>query len=262
MTFGSVFGRTFSPTFQPSSQAAASSAAFVPTDISNCLIWIDFADNDYLFTDAGSTKVANDGDLIYQANDKSGNSNNITQATQVYRAAYKTGIQNSKSIARFDGINDYYAMSLTANAGSFTFVFAYNNNETFNNSADASGYLLDSQTGRFVIASSSGNDPFNEIGWYDGSWHEIANATNGWQTNQFNLPNGGNGTVYRNGSSLGTAAYTAKAIGGTTTLSGRYNAGGNFLTGDIGEFIIYAKALDASETAALETYLNNKWAIY
>ena len=107
MTFGSTFGRTFSPTFQPKSQAAAVASAFVPTDIAGLAQWLYFSDANTLYTDAGTTKVSSDGDAIYQANDKSGNNKHATQTTAGYRPLYKTGIQNSKSIARFDGSDDY-----------------------------------------------------------------------------------------------------------------------------------------------------------
>ena len=63
MTFASTFGRTFSPTFQPKSQAVSAPApTFVPTDVSDIILWYDFGDPNTLFTDAGSTKVSSDGE--------------------------------------------------------------------------------------------------------------------------------------------------------------------------------------------------------
>jgi len=236
---------------------------FVPTDITGCLLWLDFADADTLFIDAGTTKVSADAQAIYQANDKSGNNFHATQSTLAQRPLYKTGIQNSKSIALFDGTDDNFAISLSALAGSYTIFAVYNNNEALNGSINAGGYLMDSQTGRLIIAAVSGDAAsYKHMAWYDGSWHNIADAINGWQTNTWHLVSGGNGTIYRNGASLGAAAYTEKAIGGGVRIGSKYLADLSYAKISFGEYIIYNKSLTAGEIASVEIYLNNKWAIY
>ena len=85
---------------------------FLPTDIAGCELWIDFSDASTLFTDAGSTPISSDGDLIYQANDKSGNGYNATQETEGARPLYKVGVKNGLSIAKFDGTDDRMAAGL------------------------------------------------------------------------------------------------------------------------------------------------------
>lgn len=75
---------------------------FSPTDITGLKLWIDFSDADTLFTDAGSTPVSSDGDAIYQANDKSGNGFHAVMATEADRPAYKTNVQNGKSVSRYN----------------------------------------------------------------------------------------------------------------------------------------------------------------
>ena len=72
--------RILTPVLGRSWQRAAA-GGFVPTDIAGCKLWIDFSDATTLFTDAGSTPVANDGDLMHdipldemiRINDPSGN---------------------------------------------------------------------------------------------------------------------------------------------------------------------------------------------
>ena len=95
-------------------------APFVPTDIAGIKLWIDFSDADTLFTDAGSTKVSSDGDAIYRANDKSGNDYHYSQTTSGNRPLYKTAIQNSLSIGRFDGADDYLINTSYPELGSAT----------------------------------------------------------------------------------------------------------------------------------------------
>ena len=97
---------------------------FLPTVISDCIDWIDFSDLTQLYTDAGSTQVASDGDAIYRAADQSGLGNYIEQTTSSYRPIYKTGIKNSLSIGRFDGSNDRMNMQLSNIAASdYSFFF-------------------------------------------------------------------------------------------------------------------------------------------
>jgi len=52
-----------------------------------------------------------DGDQIETWNDKSGNSNNASQATQASRPTLKTGIIGGQQILRFDGSNDSYGLT-------------------------------------------------------------------------------------------------------------------------------------------------------
>ena len=99
MTFGSTFGRVFSPTFKPKSPAAASAA--IPTDITGCVLWFDFSDADYLFTDAGTTKVSNDGDLVYRAYDKSENGKYIENTTEANRPRFTLNYMNGLPVIWF-----------------------------------------------------------------------------------------------------------------------------------------------------------------
>ena len=253
MTFASTFGRTFSPTFQPTSQVAAS-VAWTPTSITGCLCWLDFSDANTMFTDAGSTKVANTNDLVYQINDKSGNGKNATQTTESRRWEYKTNIKNSLSVIERDDESygtGYSLTGLTSTSGSYTFFYVV--------SRGSSGdWLFDSQSGRFVLAASNGS----KYSWNDGAWHDIAAAGDGWQMLTYHFVSGGNGTIYKNGTSLGSAAYTAKNIGGLVGLFADYTAAANIFMKTAGEYILYNTALSDTDRGTVETYLNTKWAIY
>jgi hypothetical protein len=252
MTFGSTFGRIFSPTFQPKSQAVASASAWVPTDIAGCLCWLDFSDTDTMFTDAGSTKVSSDGNLVYQINDKSGNGKNAVQTTEARRWAYYANIKNSLSvIRRSTSTAGYLLTGLTSTSGSYTFFFAVDR-------VTGANWIFDTKTGRFVLATANSS----KYSWNDGSWHDIASTTTGWQSIVYHFASGGNGTIYKNGSSLGYDAYTAKNIGSAVGLFSDYGGSANSFIGDAGEFILYDTALSDTDRGTVETYLNNKWAIY
>lgn len=80
---------------------------WLPTDLTALAAWYDASDETTLYTDAGSTQVTADDDLVYQENDKSGNNHHKRQTTESLRPKYKTGIQNSLSVCRYDGSDDY-----------------------------------------------------------------------------------------------------------------------------------------------------------
>lgn len=56
--------------------------------VSGAALWLDGADSSSLFTDAGVTPVKVNGDLVYQWNDKSGNSRHATQITSGNRPTW------------------------------------------------------------------------------------------------------------------------------------------------------------------------------
>lgn len=84
---------------------AGASVIHSPLDLPGLLAWWDFTDPAVLFTDAGTTPVASDGDLIYQANDKSGNGYHLTQPTSGKRPVHKEAQTNGRAVARFDAAN-------------------------------------------------------------------------------------------------------------------------------------------------------------
>jgi hypothetical protein len=259
MTFGSTFGRVFSPTFQPKSQAAASVSTFVPTDVSNMIIWIDFSDANYLFTDAGSTKVSSDGDAIYQANDKSGNDYHVVQATAGSRPLYKTNIQNSKSVARFDGSDDWMDKAYGATKSqpnTFFSVWKSNNAE-----GDAC-YIFDGHTTyRQALLSSTAATP-DSYYMYAGRNLYLGTFPKGKFVTTCALFNGTNSQLWENATSIGTGDVDTFGTPTGITLGARLSNHASPLDGDFCELIAYNKQLSDAERNNVFAYLNNKWAIY
>lgn len=267
MTFASSFGRVFSPTFQPKSVAGAVASAFVPTDITGLAQWLDFSDANTLYTDAGTTKVSSDGDAIYQANDKSGNNKHATQTTAGYRPLYKTGIQNSKSIARFDGSDDYLLPNTNEIEGSaWTLFIAFKGSNsaglyiagrydvTFTYSKYGCGCAI--YNNKYGIASIAGT----------GLQYLVANTTfANWNIASFKAKASEN-EIFVNGASIGTDTSTPTPYVGYVPAIGRYiGAGDQFghsLNGDIGEIVLYNSGLSTTDIGKVNLYLNSKWAIY
>ena len=237
---------------------------YVPNDISGLSLWLDFSDITKMFTDAGTTAVSSDADKIYQINDKSGNNYHAVQTTEDNRPLYKVNVKNGLSAGLLDGTNDSMVLtSISLTSKSYSMFYSYNNNEGTPGVETSGGYLLDSQTGRFIVSAVDQNAGSSaKLSYYDGSWRYLADFINGWQSNTFLFNTTlSSGTVYRNLINLGSASYTGKDISATTSIFSKYDGSVSFLKGHIGEIIIYNKVLDTNEHIGITKYLLNKWGI-
>ena len=272
MTFGSVFGRTFSPTFQPKSQAV-SAGAWTPRSISGCLLWLDFSDTDTLFTDAGSTKVVNDGDLIYQANDKSGNSNHATQATESKRLPYKVNIQNSlgAALGTFGSTAATYMTHpvLVSDPTALTLFFA-----ATKATSPAANLLWAhrSETTRLIQLNIENNSKYTmQLRGSGNILQAVSNTScdttlDAIYTAKFDKTNDSH-YVWFNTSASAENTYDFGSETFTSTkdvLFASYNGStyASSFGGYVYEVIIYNSALSDTDRGKVETYLNNKWAIY
>lgn len=251
MTFASSFGRTFSPTFQPKSQAAASGIS-APTDISGLVAWFDFSDANVMFTDNGSTKVSADGNLIYRINDKSGNNYYLAQSTESKRPLYKTNIVNGKSVGSTIGITNGELRGNTFNSsttGATIFIVVYY--------TGVGAFYMQNYV-RFYTA-----DYYGKIRNYAGSWLDSAPNVfpeQEWGIISFDMDTNCSITQYKNGTSVKTG--DAGTIS-SNILTAIFSSGSaNYGIGYVGETVMYSGILASADRAQVETYLNNKWAIY
>lgn len=233
-------------------------AGFLPTDLANLVLWLDASDISTLWQDLGkTTPVSSDGDVVGVWDDKSGNNNVADQGTTASKPLYKVAIQNGLSVVRFDGSDDYLILTgLTVAAGSFSAFFVAD----ITKNATGRDYFFDTQTGRLLFANDA--DSSDVVGWYDGGWKKLAAAVGGDQILTWILTSGGNGEAFRNGASLGTAAYAAKGIDAETGLGANFQGGQDYAIVDMMEVILYSSALSAGDRQKVESYLNRKWAIY
>jgi len=261
---------------------AAAASAFVPTDISGCRLWLDFSDADYLFTDAGTTKVSTDGDAIYQANDKSGSGNHVAQGTADSRPLYKTGTNgiNSKPIALFGG-NDYLFRNEADwlsgdSAGSIFVVFSANTAQgmSFLTSCDTVSVHNWFNTDLYYV---SGNPQYARILVRDGAPAPdiLQGDTEISTTTTYLFTAKSSGTAYSmriNATDQSLTATSGANNGnwfGDVTLRDNLAVGAlirnsiaSYMNGKIAEIIVYGSDLTGTDLSNVETYLNNKWAIY
>jgi hypothetical protein len=222
-----------------------------PKTIPGLVGWYDFADITSLFTNTTrTTPVTADGNAIAGVTDKSGTGNHLSQATAGSRPTFKAPIVGSKNGARFDG-GDFldaaansYAQPVTIfvagkqNATNVTNVFVGGVSADLNY-AGVNSALWQMYAGTAQTASTA-----------DTSWHSHAAVYNG-ASSTLEV----DGTTKTIGGTVGTNALNIIRIGGTTTAPT-----GN-LTGDIGEVLIFNRALSAMERRAVTRYLNFKFAL-
>lgn len=229
--------------------------AFSPLSLSP-LLWLK-ADAGTYQDNAFATPATADDAVVGGWQDQSGNGVHFTQANALRKPLLKLNQQNGRPAIRTDGAatnGDHLLTSLlSASSGSFTF-YAVIKPPTAGDKL-----LFDTQTGRLLVST---NGPNAKIGWYDGGWKEVNSSVVGeWQAVTWVLTSGGNGEIFKNGSSQGTLAYTAKALGGTSALFTNYTNTSSWMACDLGEFLIYSGAHTSAQRAQVHGYLSGRWAI-
>jgi hypothetical protein len=218
-------------------------AAFAPTNISGCQLWLDAADDTTISIGTG----------VSQWNDKSGNERHLTQSTGANQPAYSLAAVNGLNAISFDGTNDYMdSGAFTINAP-HTIVFAEKIDGT-----DNTQVLFDQISGNNIAiyvfsspdfrATAGGSDI--PVGLFDGNTkaHYLAiDGDAGYYTrnNESKITN-----------NWGSPSLTSFRIGANNALTT-----GAFMNGFALEAIIYNKKLSDTELTQVQTYLSNKWAI-
>lgn len=243
-------------------QTTAAVVPFAPTDIVGSVAWYDFSDVASLWKDTGRTSaVTADADVIKGVTDKSGAGHHLSEATN--GPAYKTAIQNSKSVARFTA-----ASSQKLTSGSYAwstdwtiFVVASRTSTTGTQQLfDGDGTQRNFQTRYVAGAATARSVVFPGVSFADQTvsvagtvdvicFRSQASTTGGEQT----FVNGTGGTAVDTGTQTTTARVQTL---GCTNGDGAASA---FLNGDICEAIAYNTALSAGNRNTVEAYLKTKW---
>lgn len=232
---------------------ASGSASFSPTDISGLVAWYDFSDITTLFQDsARTTPVTADADPIGGVTDKSGSANHLGQGTASKRPTYKTAIQNSKSVGRFDGSDDYLSISPAIAIASVKTVLvavkATTQDSSLFGSSTANTQIRFTSSGAFKLNTWSGSDHRSDA---------LATSVGNWLVAEFVITE----AYYENGTARGTDIVPPAAeidyVGRIQTSSTQF-----FMNGDIAEMLIYNSVLSASNRQLVESFLNTKWAVY
>jgi hypothetical protein len=231
---------------------------------------------------AGKVSVAPvNNDPIALWNDLSSNAYNAVQATAAARPTYKTNIQNSLPIVRFDAIDDFMqvadASDLDGGAGMTIFIVTKQNPLAINNALLAkANYSADWSWGfqthntlndeaEFYVASSvsaSGSDygATTNLNRSNTEFSIIDIIYDGTQINANRIKFWKDGIAIAV-SITGAIAATLQNSGSILNIGKFGGSLSRFFGGDIAEIGIYSRAISILERQRLDKYLGQKYGI-
>jgi hypothetical protein len=252
-----------------------------PLDLTGCALWLD----------ASQITGLSDGDAVATWQDLSGNAYHATQATSDNRPTYKTDVQNGLSVVRFDPASDPQFLGLSG-AG----LDLFKGIDAVSVFVVLTGFGV--QSGSILTASANGDTAVMRF-WFGVNGAEVNlgystdDGVDGGQaivgpqpealmpeSNQFTVVGGvaiptiGDGLVTssRLMSTYTSAGGSTANFGGTqgplaNTTSDAILIGGGSIstlgavgyTGDMGEIVVYNRALTLAERRKVIEYLSTKW---
>jgi hypothetical protein len=229
---------------------------FSPTNLNNCVLWLDGADP------AGTGVVPGTGTLATWV-DKSGNgfnaSSQLTAATSTQNAV------NGLNSISFNGTSRYLT-SVTGFTNTEYTIFVVQYTTSITGAVGSSGYQR-------TVHGSTGNQ-YVFIGTYNGNVATFSGSGSAWNDITANSPNVYNynssrivcmqvsGSIlspYTDGSSQTTKTGTTGSF--SSFYIGNDNANTQPWYGFISEIIIYTRVLSTQERQKVEGYLSEKWGL-
>ncbi len=229
---------------------------FSPTDIADLSAWLK----------ADALTGLSDGDPVTNWPDESGNGNNATQATSGIAPVYKESIVNGLPIVRGNGVDtemDFSGPIVSGSGNRTVFIVAKHSGAGPSDSLLTLGFDDTSTTGvcfqmspEIAVRVRGGNRVFDTAA-PTASFGIVAVELDGSTTQDL--------SAWLNGTALGvssTANATLATAGNSTMFYKNAGGGGNeYGAGDMGEIIVYGRALTTGERNDVTGYLAEKWGV-
>lgn len=237
---------------------------FDPRTLPNCVLWLDAADSNTIYSDTAGTTLASTGGTVARWNDKSSNANFFSQATAGNRPTYTAAGQNTLNVITFTRASSNF---ITANAPSAL---------PSGNSAYSSFVVARSTLGATVqmFLRWGGTTSGTAVQLYmNGSSQLETNYLNvGTSTDNAVITNNtfmfssstttASGNYFRNGTAFTTiTSAVGYNIGTSAGLVGAATSTSDFLNGFVSEVILYNRNLGSNERQNVEGYLAWKWGL-
>jgi hypothetical protein len=177
----------------------------------------------------------------------------MSQGTSSQQPLYVTGIRSGLPVVRFDGVNDCLTgTELTLNPSGSLFIAQ-------NTSGDGCLVGSTSTNNQWRIGEGGGNF----ISTWDGA-HSTQGSTLRatrpyWFVAEYVWGGGGTIQLFENGVAQGTGLYFGTGSGHLGAIGALQAPAALFLTGDIGEILVYNTNLSSTDRASVETYIISKW---
>ena len=219
-----------------------------------------------MYTDAGVTRVASDGDLIYQIDNKGTRGDAAIQATLAKRPEYKTNLYNGNSAGRWDGIDDALQAANVSVDGYFTWYVV-------GKFTTGSGYMLVEHSANWTVTNGmafygSSGSPIGveraDVGrgiagvanWMGAALASVSTSFDGATNNDLEYFKDG---VAQTKGSVSPAGDPADSTYTDTLNIGARNAASVFSNGDFCEVIGFSQRHDAETRQLVWDYLKEKW---
>ena len=226
---------------------AAVQSPFSPLSISNCTLWLDASDTSTI------TETTNS---VSQWNDKSGNSNNATQAIASNQPSYVIGTQNGLNGVK-GGVNKFLNISPQAPYGTQFSLFVVVAKGTQPNSYVLAGGSSGVNPSILSRYSAKDFEFFGQVPRFD---FAINTVTTGVLLQALHI-DGGTTDGYFNTTQVYSSAAGLISNNKFFTMLFSFDGTGSFFDGTIYEVLLYNSKLTNTNRLKVESYLRTKWGI-
>lgn len=179
---------------------------------------------------------------------------------------FKTAIQNSRPIVRFDGTNDWLSVSNPLYGRQSCSVFAvFAKGDTAGGLRCLADFAGSGVNGLIIY---EGHTAANGSDWQFGTGaasdiNTVTTAGTAFHQWSWTVPTGGTPNLYKDAGSAitPTGGLTAgyAALTQVTLYVGSQGGTQRYMKGDLAELLVYSTALGGTDRANVATYLKNKW---
>lgn len=234
-----------------------------PAKLSNLAIWLRAKDLSTLFQNSGgTTPVTANGDPVGFWGDKSLSNLDFIQATIGLRPIYRSAGINSRPSVEGDGIGMFLSTTPSFGASDWTCSVVIKPTNTVAILESVFG-CRDAELAFFPKSIESITTA--QLGYvYPGGVQEPGNvaSTTAAQVLTWVLSAGAGGSIYRNAVLVGSGgSYDATSLNAATGVFSAAHAAYGFFTGQIGEIVLYDRALSGGELTTLINYMKNEYGI-
>lgn len=216
-----------------------SGGAFSPDDIASLAHWYD----------ATAITGLNDGDTVSTWSDEEGTDDLSASGAPTY----KTSIQNSEPVVRYDGSDDFHQVSYGSSLSQPNHYFAVFH--TRDNADGNTEYWLDGDSNNTNASRDAGDTYAMNAG---GGTVSGGSVTGSWFV-MTSLFDGASSYMRVSGTQEISGDPGSSSAGGLTV--GARPDGNNPVDADFGEVLVYDASLSSSDEGDVESYLGDKWGI-
>lgn len=229
-------------------------SGWAPTEIANLKLWVDATDLSTLFQDsAKTTPVASDGDRIGAWVDKSGQGNDLLQASASNRPEYKA--------SGIGGLPAYHCLATgtTFMRAAFTLAQPHSIYVVLSNTKNSgTSHVIGGVSANAGVLYRNGNP--NELQLFSGSLGPKLFALGTEDALISAFFSGASSSIQENTGTPATGNPGTGSPGGITVTAS--NSSDQPATGTyVGEICVFSSALSSGDKDTLQAYLMDKWGL-